>query len=60
VGNGRRIARGIVNYHADDVRKIQRRQSTEIEGILGYSYGDYVVHRDNLVCFGREGQVAHA
>jgi glutamate 5-kinase len=59
-GNGRRIARGIVNYHADDVRKIQRRQSTEIEGILGYSYGDYVVHRDNLVCFGREGQVAHA
>lgn len=59
-GNGRRIARGIANYQAEDVRKIQRQQSSEIEGSLGYSYGDYVVHRDNLVCFGREGQVTHA
>jgi glutamate 5-kinase len=57
---GRRIARGIANYHAEDVRKLQRRQSSEIEGILGYSYGDYVIHRDNLVCFGREEQVTHA
>jgi glutamate 5-kinase len=59
-GDGRRIARGIANYHAEDVKKIQRRQSSEIEGILGYSYGDYVVHRDDLVCFGMEEQVTHA
>jgi len=48
---GARIARGITNYAAGDVQKILRRQSSQIEGALGYSYGDYVVHRDDLVCF---------
>lgn len=46
-----RIACGIANYSSDDVRKILGRQSSEIEGVLGYSYGDYVIHRDDLVCF---------
>jgi glutamate 5-kinase len=53
---GRRIARGIANYHADDVRRIRGRRSSQIEQILGYSYGDYVVHRDNLVCFHTENE----
>lgn len=52
-GDGRHIASGIANYPAEDVRKIHGRQSSEIEQILGYSYGDYVIHRDNLVCFAR-------
>lgn len=60
IGNGNRIGRGIANYHAADLRKIRRRQSSEIEQVLGYSYGDYAVHRDDLVCFGVEEQVTHA
>ncbi len=44
-----RIARGIVQYSAVDIRRIARRHSREIEGILGYSYGENVIHRDDLV-----------
>jgi glutamate 5-kinase len=57
---GARIGRGIANYHAVDVRKILGRRSTEIERILGYSYGDYVVHRNDLVCHQREASLHHA
>jgi glutamate 5-kinase len=46
---GRRIARGVVNYGAADVERIRGRQSSAIEEILGYSYGDYVIHRNDLV-----------
>jgi glutamate 5-kinase len=42
------IARGIVNFNADQVRRIMRRHTTEIEGILGPGQDTEVVHRDNL------------
>lgn len=45
----RRVARGISQYSAVDVRRIARRHSREIESILGYDYGGNVVHRDDLV-----------
>ena len=45
----RRIARGISQYSAVDVRRIARRHSREIEAILGYNYGGNVIHRDDLV-----------
>ena len=45
----RRIARGVSQYSAVDIRRIARRHSREIEGILGYTYGENVVHRDDLV-----------
>jgi glutamate 5-kinase len=45
----RRVARGISQYSALDVRRIARRHSREIESILGYSYGGNVIHRDDLV-----------
>ncbi|WP_372013113.1 glutamate 5-kinase [Pseudoxanthomonas sp. 10H] len=49
-GDGeRRIARGISQYSAVDVRRIARRHSREIEAILGYNYGGNVIHRDDLV-----------
>lgn len=47
--DGLEIARGLVNYHADDIRRIARHQSYEIETILGYFYGEEVIHRSNLV-----------
>ncbi|MGW8249779.1 MAG: glutamate 5-kinase, partial [Anaerolineales bacterium] len=46
---GRELARGLVNYSSVDLAKIFRRHSTEIESILGYVYGDEVIHRSNLV-----------
>jgi len=46
---GLEIARGVVNYTAADLAKIIGRKSNEIEAILGYKYGEEVVHRDNLV-----------
>lgn len=42
------IARGIVQYSARDIRRIARRHSREIDAILGYNYGETVMHRDDL------------
>jgi glutamate 5-kinase len=43
------FARGIAQYSAADVRRIARRHTRDIETTLGYSYGENVVHRDDLV-----------
>lgn len=45
----RRIACGIANYHSADIARIQGAQSDNILPILGYHYGQEVVHRNNLV-----------
>lgn len=47
-GRDRCVARGVTQYSAADIRRIARRQSNEIESILGYNYGDTIVHRDDL------------
>jgi glutamate 5-kinase len=46
---GKRIAKGLSNYSADDLRKILGKKTAEIEGVLGYKYSDEAIHRDNLV-----------
>ncbi len=46
---GREIARGMTNYDSEDLARLRGHQSTEIETILGYTYGDEVIHRNNLV-----------
>ena len=43
------IARGLVAYSSDDLRRIAGRRSDEIHGILGFHNGDVAVHRDDLV-----------
>ncbi len=45
----RRIAHGISQYSAQDVRRIARHHSRDIEAVLGYNYGENVIHRDDLV-----------
>ena len=45
------IARGVTQYSATDIRRIVRRRSPEIEAILGYNYGDVIIHRDDLSLF---------
>lgn len=47
--SARPIARGISQYALGEVVRIAGKHTREIEGILGYSYGETVVHRDDLV-----------
>lgn len=46
---GREIARGLVNYNADEVRKILGQPSHRFEALLGYMNDDELIHRDSLV-----------
>jgi glutamate 5-kinase len=48
-GQGNTIARGVAQYSANEVRRLKGRHTREIEGVLGYSYGENIVHRDDLV-----------
>lgn len=48
-GSGREIARGLVNYSAEETRRIMGSPSRLIEGLLGYQRDEELVHRDNLV-----------
>ncbi|MDX1436646.1 MAG: glutamate 5-kinase [Anaerolineales bacterium] len=43
------IARGIVNYDYKDCLLLSGRQSSEIESVLGYFFGDELIHRSDLV-----------
>ncbi len=47
--NGKEMARGLINYSAEETRKILRKPSGEIETILGYVDELELIHRDNLV-----------
>ena len=46
---GREIARGLVNYSAEESRRIKGKPSGEIERLLGYVDEPELIHRDNLV-----------
>ncbi len=47
------FARGLTRYPAEQLRQICGRSSGEIADILGFSMGDAVVHRDDLVLLDR-------
>lgn len=47
--SGEEIARGLINYNADEARKIMGKASGEIEATLGYIDEFELIHRDNLV-----------
>ena len=46
---GRQVAVGLVNYPADEARKIAGQASEKIENLLGYVDDAELVHRDNMV-----------
>lgn len=46
--SGEIFARGLVEYSYDEMQKIKKHKTNEIESILGYKYADEVIHRDNL------------
>ena len=47
--DGREIARGLVNYAAEETARLLRKPTSEIESILGYIAEPELIHRDNLV-----------
>lgn len=47
--DGIEIGRGLADYSSRECLRILGRRSCELEEILGYRYGDEVIHRDNLV-----------
>ncbi len=51
-GEGAEIARGLSNYSADEIRRIQGLRSEQIAAVLGHCPYDEVVHRDNLALTG--------
>jgi glutamate 5-kinase len=46
---GIEVARGISAYGTDEIALIKGQSSKQIEALLGYSSGDEVIHRDDLV-----------
>ena len=48
-GAGREIGRGLVNYSADDLRRIAGMRSEQVVQSLGTTEYEEVVHRDNMV-----------
>jgi glutamate 5-kinase len=47
--NGREFARGLATYSADEVDRIKGRATAQILTVLGFTNGDEVIHRDDLV-----------
>jgi glutamate 5-kinase len=50
--DGRELARGLIEYAADEARLIAGRKSQEIADVLGYRGRDEIIHRDDLVLTG--------
>jgi glutamate 5-kinase len=50
--DGREVARGLINYSAQETSRILRKPSSEIESILGYIDEPELIHRTNMVLLG--------
>ena len=48
-GDGRALAHGLVNYSSAELQRLRGHRSQDIVEILGYTYGDEAIHRDNMV-----------
>jgi glutamate 5-kinase len=46
--DGIEFARGLSDYSSSEISKLAGHKSSEIEGLLGFYYGDVVIHRDNF------------
>ena len=54
--SGAEIGRGLVNYNSRDLDKIKGMKTTAVRSLMGESYYEEVIHRDDLVVFDyREG-----
>ncbi len=49
VGEKKEVARGLMNYSADEVRKVKGLRTSLIKKTLGYKPYDEIIHRDNII-----------
>lgn len=54
---GEHIGSGLTNYSSSELAKIKGAKSSELERLLGYRYGDEVIHRNDLVMVDRAAEV---
>ena len=47
--DGAVVAKGLVNFDANDVRRIMGLKTSQIQTVLGHRHYDEIIHRDNLV-----------
>lgn len=47
--DGREVCIGVVNYASADLEKLTGARTDQIESILGYTFGDEVIHHDFMV-----------
>ena len=47
--NGEEIARGMVNYSAEDCKKLIGKHSDDIKKIIGHKNYDAIITRDNII-----------
>ena len=47
--DGKEVGAGVTNYSAEDLIRLAGCKTTQIESILGYTYGDEVIHHDYMV-----------
>jgi glutamate 5-kinase len=52
--DGLELARGLAAYAAEDVDRIKGLATNKVAAVLGYSNGDAVIHRDDLVVLDRQ------
>jgi glutamate 5-kinase len=52
--DGDELARGLTAYSSDEIEKIKGLATSRIDAVLGYSNGDEVIHRDDLVVLDRQ------
>jgi glutamate 5-kinase len=50
---GEAVARGLAGYSSEDVARLVGLATKEITRVLGYTNGDEVIHRDDLVLLGK-------
>ena len=50
---GKIVARGLINYNADESRRIIGKPSQQILELLGYIDDEELIHRDNLILLNR-------
>ena len=46
---GKEVARGLSNYSSSESCQILGKTSQDIQSLLGYTEGDEIIHRDNLI-----------
>lgn len=50
-GEGKEIGRGLVNYNSRDLEKIKGMKTSAVRSLMGESYYEEVIHRDDLIIF---------